>query len=578
MRDHLQIETGTLLANVDQRTVEGLLLPFDELGSTNLGRVRIAADAVADPEDLTVLAVNVEHDQLQPAARFAWLRRAAHGILAGFRVADGKAGDQLLADIKAGKRSKLSVELRDVVRRGDVVTSAVLTGAAFVAAGAFPSAALLASLVDPEELEDLQDDLQQLEQDARAAQDAQLQDPPLVVVPAPAAAPAAQDAQPTTPKTAPAGPPAPTDPPAGAQPAGVVHICTTCTCTTTNPEDTTMDPITTPAVVPAGLHAAHGGAAAAAPALTAQGLFAAMAHARETRSDAALAPYLEHAEAAGALFAALSDVKMTGTGGLAGPMAQPAWLGELWDLRTIRRRIVPLLANRPLTGMKAAGFRWKERPQMGRWNANKTAVPSNAATVEAYEVEAQPFAGAHDVDIRFKHFTVPGFWESYWRSMSDSYAAETDAYAFEQLQAAATELEAGTVPTNVPAGLSYIVDGALQMIDDALPTYAIVAKDLWRDMVLMADEHKLAFLSSALQLDGGDVAGFQIVPAALPAGEVIVGHREAVAFHELDGVPIRVEGLDIVKGGVDPAGFGYAAAVVHDPAGVVKVAAPVPAG
>lgn len=513
MRDHLQIETGTLFANLDDRTAEGLLLPFGEIGSTNIGRVSVAPDAVPDPADLDILAVNVDHDQLRPAARFAWLQRAPHGILAGFRIGKGAAGDELLADIKAGRRSKLSVELANVIRRGDVVVSAELTGAAFVDAGAFPSAALLASLVEPEPEPEDDDDETDPTTDPNPDQ---------------------EEPMPTTTPPAPAG--------------------------------------TDGAIAPAGLHASHAGPTPTAPALTARGLFAALAHARETRSNTLLQPYLEEAEAAGNLFAALTDIKFDGSTGLAPTMVQPAWLGELWNLRTVRRRIVPLLAHRPLTGMKAAGFRWKTRPKMAPWGANKTAVPSNPAEVEAYEVEAQPFAGAHDIDIRFKHFTVPGFWESYWRHMSDSYAIETDAKAFADLQAAATPLTPGTVPANVPAGLSYVVDGALQMIDDALPTYAIVAKNLWRDMVLMADEHKLAFLSGALKLDGGDLEGFQIVPAALPDNTVIVGHREAAAFHELDGTPIRVEGLDIVKGGIDPAAFGYAATVIHDPAGIVKVA------
>lgn len=571
MLDHLTIETGSLLANTEQRTVEGLLLPFDELGSTSAGRVRIAPDAVPDPDDLSVLAVNVDHDQLQPVARFAYLQRAAAGLFAGFKIGKGAAGDALLAAIADPANTdaprKLSVELRDIVRRGDVVVAGVLTGAAFCKAGAFPSAGLLASLVVPEGDDPTDPPAGDQTTPAGAGQPAQIAQQPAVDVstlPAPAAAPAAQVAQPVTIVDA----------------AGVAHTgqpIDPTTDPTTDPEDDPMDPITTatpataPATAPAGLHASHPGAAAAAPQLTARHLFAALAAARETRSSAPLQPFLEDGHAAGVLFAALQDVK---AGTIAPVASQPAWLGELWELRTVRRRIVPLLAHKPLTGMKAAGFRWTERPKMGRWAANKTAVPSNPVSVTPYEVEAQPFAGAHDVDIRFKHFTVPGFWESYWASMSDSYAIETDAYAFEQLAAAATDLEAAAVPTDVAAGLSYIVDGALQMIDDALPTFAIVAKDLWRDIVLTKSDDQLAFLSSALKLDGGDVAGFQIVPAALPAGQVIVGHQNAMQFHELDGVPIRVEGLDVVKGGVDPAAFGYAAAVVHDPAGIVRVQAP----
>lgn len=182
MLDQLRIETGALLAREDTRIVEGLLLPFGEVGSTNLGRVAVEPDAVPDPEDLSVLAVNLDHDQLQPAARFAWLQRTPAGLLAGFRIAEGAKGDAILADVRSpqGKRKKLSVELANVVRRGARVVSAELSGAAFVQAGAFPSAALLAQLVDAED-----------EQDP-TAQDAQPTAPAGSTPPPPAAAPTAQ--------------------------------------------------------------------------------------------------------------------------------------------------------------------------------------------------------------------------------------------------------------------------------------------------------------------------------------------------------------------------------------------------
>ena len=61
----------------------------------------------------------------------------------------------------------------------------------------------------------------------------------------------------------------------------------------------------------------------------------------------------------------------------------------------------------------------------------------------------------------------------------------------------------------------------------------------------------------------------------MTAGKVLVGAKEAATSHELAGVPIRVEGLDMVRGGVQPGVFGYAATVVHNAAALALVSPPV---
>ena len=58
----------------------------------------------------------------------------------------------------------------------------------------------------------------------------------------------------------------------------------------------------------------------------------------------------------------------------------------------------------------------------------------------------------------------------------------------------------------------------------------------------------------------------------VPAGKVIMGARPAISFYELGGgSPIRVEALDVAKGGIDSAVFGYVGTLVNRPGGIISV-------
>jgi hypothetical protein len=86
----------------------------------------------------------------------------------------------------------------------------------------------------------------------------------------------------------------------------------------------------------------------------------------------------------------------------------------------------------------------------------------------------------------------------------------------------------------------------------------------------------MGYLNAALGLTEGDLEGFIIRPSAsVTAGKVLVGCREAVTVLELPGVPIRVDALDLARGGVDKAAFGYAGVQINDALGLQLVTAAV---
>jgi hypothetical protein len=107
------------------------------------------------------------------------------------------------------------------------------------------------------------------------------------------------------------------------------------------------------------------------------------------------------------------------------------------------------------------------------------------------------------------------------------------------------------------------MDGVEAVLPTAVPTFAVIATDLYRELLLTTNNDALAYLSAGLGLEGGTAAGFSIVPSdQLSAGNVLVGSREAAISFELSGAPIRVEAENVSQGGFDMGLFGYHAAAV----------------
>ena len=52
---------------------------------------------------------------------------------------------------------------------------------------------------------------------------------------------------------------------------------------------------------------------------------------------------------------------------------------------------------------------------------------------------------------------------------------------------------------------------------------------------------------------------------------MVVGQKAAVNFYELAGSPVRVNALDLARGGIDHAVYGYHAELLAKAAGLVKV-------
>ncbi|SEM73469.1 hypothetical protein [Cryobacterium luteum] len=547
-----QIEAGTLTANRQDRIVSGLLLPYGEVGNTNLGKFTVAPGVVTIPADVTVLAANTDHSREHPVARFLTAVDTAAGLVASFVVGKNPEGDALLAEIESDSptaRRNLSVEVADTVIRKGQLLAGKLFGAAFVAKGAFPSASLMAADVGTLPT-----------------------DPP----PAAASGPVV-----TVEKTS----------EEFTDENGLTRIRETVTTTTIDGSTTTIDTTTTitdptteqdPAVPAATVP----NTLAATTATTdrplslrdmAGLLFAANQGTLDDTGRKAL-----QANNGASMFAALSDVKFDGTGGLAPTITQPQWIGEAWSALHYRQQVLPLFAHENLTSLTLNGFKWTTKPAGGDWLGNKGNVPSNTLVVAPVTGSADRYAIGHDIAREFVDFNVPGFFESYTAAVTEDYARWADGKVATKVLAGATALAGDALSTlpgatggTIGSAASAIIDGATALVTaGTLPTFALVATALWKQMVKMPQSNVIGYLNAALGLEEGSLEGFIIRPSAsIAAGKVLVGAREAVTVYELPGVPIRVDALDLARGGVDKAAFGYAGVVVNDAAGLQLVTA-----
>jgi hypothetical protein len=530
MTTTLQFDTQALFAKVDDRTLTGLLLPWGEQSrqSPTTEPILFERGTVKLPRDFAILTANVAHDHLTQVARVTKITDTDAGIEAEFKVADTEEGDELLLAVSEGKFSKLSAELKSLVRDGAKAVSAVLTGAAFVPEGAFAGASLFAIAADNELPEEEEQPTQiELTKELLANAQALLE-----------SIQAEREAQTNNPTQTPANP---------AEQEFAMGVPNTVT-------------------------PAKSEAKAAVSKDEAIALFSAI------RSGSATDEMVKRLNSAGgfatgqgSLFA-LADVKYDGTGSVQIDQRNPAWVGELWSGRAYVQKVIPLFGHADLTSKKAQGFRWLTKPAGATWAGNKSNVPTNTPTAELDDVTASFWAMGHDVAIEHQIFE-DGFIAAYLAASVDSYAEWADNKALTDILA-----EASTIVADNPAGLdigkgmSAIVDGAVQVINNnALPTFALVAPDLYKAILKTPQNNVLGYLNAALGLEDGTLASFSIRSSTvLAAGTVLVGAREAATIHELSSI-VRVQAPDTVKGGIDFNAFGAEATFVHKPNALVKV-------
>lgn len=524
----VQIEAGTLTASLADRTLSGLLVPFNEVGNTNLGKFTVEAGAFKLPRDPSVVTLNLDHDRENPIGRAVVLAEEADGIHATFKFADTDEADAALRDFRDGTRSKLSVEAKGMVLRAGRALAGSIFGAAVVAKGAFPSAALMAADVGDlnEPVPDAEEEPESVETDVDALRKA-LEPYGLTVAP-------------LTPET----------PEASAEELSEP-------ITITEPEEPEEDkeaPVAN-ATVPTTLSASAPGS----DSINKETLLATIAGAARTNDSS--------------LMAALQDVKISGANAVGTGVVVPEYVGEVWSGRSFQRKVIPLITNGTLTSLSQKGWRFTTAPEVAEWAGNKAEIPSSIARTEEVTYGITKFAGGWDIAREFIDFGETAVIDRFLSLAADSYAKKSDAKVLNDLVAGATVGAVGTSPDGVGLAMGKIVRGALRVITaDAVPSYALVAPDVYEELVFTKRDDVLEFLSMSIGLESGSLDSFKIVPhTGLAAGTVLVGAKEAAGAYEMSGSPIRVNALDLARGGFDEALFGYISTRIEYPTGLQLV-------
>lgn len=368
-------------ASTKQRTVSGLILPYDVPGHSSRGTVKIPRGGVNWPKDLKRLKLFRDHSDVggKPVGYATNLVETAAGIEATFTVGNTPDGDAALADVTEGIRDALSVEIMGgSLGPGGAFTNGTITAVALVAVPAFEEARVAAFTASLHEVEGA-------ETDTRPADESD-----------------GDDAENSS----------------DVGPAGNNNDDET----TPNPEGTEMDNPKLPAMAPIGLATAS----AAAPAITFSQVVDTLVATRENRPSNELTT------------AALADITRS-----AHPSIRSAdWLGELWEGVSFQREIVPTMTKKELTSLRATGWRWTTKPSVSDYEGDKTEIPTNTPATESVELVAKRLAGGHDIDRAYFDFNDREFIASYFRAMTESYAMVSDQRAAEFLVAEAAKNQA----------------------------------------------------------------------------------------------------------------------------------------
>ena len=152
----IRFEREVLLADLNERTIEGVIVPFGEVGVIAGREYRFLPGSLRMRRRVPLL---VDHDRGHPVGVLAELIDQASRALARFRVDPTSSGDEALAQAASGSRGALSVGaevLRSTIGRDGVieVEAAEVHEVSLLALGAFESAEVhrvAAELASPEE-------------------------------------------------------------------------------------------------------------------------------------------------------------------------------------------------------------------------------------------------------------------------------------------------------------------------------------------------------------------------------------------------------------------------------------------
>lgn len=526
MPDPIELTASTATADApaptvdpNARTITGTIAVWDVPGVASVGPCIFTRGSIQLPTELQHVKLLIDHDKGRPVGYLRDASVTAAGIDGTFYVPPGEAGDLALAYARDGLRDALSPGAyvtgydRDSAGRL-VVSAAMMHETSLVAVPAFAGARVRTVTAQRKEMEVPEHDDTAPETEA----------PP---TPTP------------TPTVVTAAAPDSSQPDADARAARDTAAAVSQAPTTTRPR-----------VSGFGLTA-----------------MAQLVHEH-------LAAHRPAAQLPVVIEAALNDVTPANISTTDYGPRRPQYVDDLWTEATVTRPVIDAFGpTRPLKSLKLWGWVWETRPAVARYTGNKADVPSNQPKRVRQDVTAQRFAGGWDIDRAF--VDLPNDTDEIRDILIEatrSYAEQSEAYVAETIAAAATDLTGAAA--SVPAALARI-GSHFGGIKGSRISYVGMGTGAWDAFVNMTSDGAPWWLrnlgSLSLTENSGEAAGvrFAVDPNLAPT-TILAGDRRAARVWEVDP-PVKVQALDIPRGGIDVGVFGYVAALVTDPRLVVSV-------
>lgn len=266
------------------------------------------------------------------------------------------------------------------------------------------------------------------------------------------------------------------------------------------------------------------------------------------------------------LTAAWTNVVTTDVGGL----VQPQWLTEVIGLIEFGAPISAAFRSGVITSSPINYPYWIDLPDVGVQATQKTEIASGPAQIGTRTITVQTIAGGNDVARQAIDWSTPDFVAEYFRAATEVWARTADASFLADLVAAAGHtIDAGGAPPTT--SLIDIIGAAVGVAASAGVSGQIlfvcsgdIYGALWTTLAT-------AMGSLFTAVNGGfPTPRVVLAPMAAPGTLIIAPSNAAISFTS-PGAPVRLQALELSKGGVDLAVWGYYAHATLYPSAVTKV-------
>jgi HK97 family phage prohead protease/HK97 family phage major capsid protein len=138
MNNYIKFSTDIIAANSSKRELTGVIVPFGQVGHTNMGDVVFQKGSLKIGEGIKLFT---EHDMTRPIGKLSRYEEDDNGIIGTFKIARTNSGDDALAEAQEGLRTGFSVGamIDDFVTRSEqvIVNEATLKEVSHVTFPAF---------------------------------------------------------------------------------------------------------------------------------------------------------------------------------------------------------------------------------------------------------------------------------------------------------------------------------------------------------------------------------------------------------------------------------------------------------